>query len=319
MFLYLYKKALHKPGTIMKKTCIVITGPTAVGKTSISIQLAKHYHTSIISADSRQCYKEMNIGVAKPKEEQLREVKHYFINSHSITEDLNAADFEQYALTAASEIFAKNDIAIMVGGTGLYIKAFCQGLDNIPAIDPQIRQQIISDFEKKGLDWLQLEIKEKDPRFFAEGEIQNPQRMMRALEVVLSTGISIREFQQGKKATRDFNILIIELELPKDLLYQQINQRVDDMMKQGLLEEVITLYNKRSLNALQTVGYSELFQYLDKEILLNEAVEFIKRNTRHYAKRQITWFKKFGNSFIFDPRETTMLISAVEQKLQDNV
>ena len=261
----------------------------------------------------------MNIGVAKPSEAQLRDVKHYFINSHSITEDVNAADFEQYALEAVAEIFSKNDIAIMAGGTGLYIKAFCQGLDNIPAIDPQIRQQIISEYEKKGLNWLQKEVKENDHRFFEEGEIQNPQRMMRALEVKLSTGISIREFQQGKKATRNFNIITIDLELPKELLYEQINQRVDDMMKQGLLDEVITLYTKRSLNALQTVGYSELFRFLDKEISLIEAVELIKRNTRHYAKRQITWFKKFGNSFVFDPRESTMLFSAVEQKLQDDL
>jgi len=252
-------------------------------------------------------------------EAQLRDVKHYFINSHSITEDVNAADFEQYALEAVAEIFSKNDIAIMAGGTGLYIKAFCQGLDNIPAIDPQIRQQIISEYEKKGLNWLQKEVKENDHRFFEEGEIQNPQRMMRALEVKLSTGISIREFQQGKKATRNFNIITIDLELPKELLYEQINQRVDDMMKQGLLDEVITLYTKRSLNALQTVGYSELFRFLDKEISLIEAVELIKRNTRHYAKRQITWFKKFCNSFVFDPRESTMLFSAVEQKLQDDL
>jgi tRNA dimethylallyltransferase len=303
----------------MKKTCIIITGPTAVGKTAISILLAKHFNTSIISADSRQCYKEMNIGVAKPSEIQLREVKHYFINSHSITKDISAADFEQYALTSVAEIFTTNDIAIMVGGTGLYIKAFCQGLDNIPSIDPQIRTQIINDYEAKGIEWLQKEIKEKDPRYFADGEIQNPQRMMRALEVKLSTGTSIREFQQGVKAKRDFNIIMIGLELPKELLHQQINQRVDDMMKEGLLEEVESLYDKRSLNALQTVGYSELFRYLDKEISLNEAIELIKRNTRHYAKRQITWFKRSANQQNFDPRNSTSLLNFVEKKLQDNL
>lgn len=300
-----------------KKTCIVITGPTAVGKTSIAIQLALKYNTSIISADSRQCYKEMTIGVAKPAPEQLLQVHHYFINSHSITEEVTAATFEKYALTAAASIFEKKDIAIIVGGTGLYCKAFCEGLDTIPPVDTTLRKEITSKYELHGIDWLQQQIKEKDPLFAEQGEMQNPQRMMRALEVKLSTGISIREYHQGKKAERDFHCIKIGLELPKQLLHQQINQRVEEMMQQGLPEEVKKLYAFRSLNALQTVGYSELFNYLEGKISLAEAASLIKQNTRRYAKRQITWFKKAGIEKFFDPRFPQNIIDYTNERLQN--
>ncbi len=302
-----------------KKTCIVITGPTAVGKTSLAIQLAQKYNTSIISADSRQCYKEMNIGVAKPTEEQLQKVQHYFINSHSITDEVNAGGFEQFALMAAATIFEKNEVAVVVGGTGLYIKAFCEGLDSIPNVHSNIREELVKNYELKGLNWLQQQIEENDPQFFTEGEMKNPQRMMRALEVKLSTGISIREYQQGKKIARHFNCIMIGLELPKELLHQQINQRVEDMIQHGLLEEVKNLYPQRSFNALQTVGYSELFRYLDGEVSLAEAVQLIKKNTRQYAKRQITWFKKAGIEQFFDPRFPQKIFSFVEEKLHGNL
>ncbi|MFM9911385.1 MAG: tRNA (adenosine(37)-N6)-dimethylallyltransferase MiaA [Chitinophagaceae bacterium] len=299
-----------------KKTCILLTGPTAIGKTAVAIQIALHYKTSIISADSRQCYKEMTIGVAKPTPEQLQMVPHYFINSHSITEEVNAAGFEQYALDAVKKIFEKNDIAVMAGGTGLYIKAFCEGLDTIPTIDPAIRNEVTQHYEQKGKQWLQEQIKEKDPLFYEEGEIENPQRLMRALEVKLSTGISIREYQQGKKVERDFRIVKIGLELPKDLLHEQINQRVDQMMQDGLLNEVKTLYTSRSLNALQTVGYNELFSYLDGIGSLEEAVDLIKQHTRQYAKRQITWFKKESIEKMFDPRLISPIIEFIDEKLR---
>lgn len=302
-----------------KKTCIVITGPTAAGKTSLAIQLAQKYNTSIISADSRQCYKEMNIGVAKPTEEQLQKVQHYFINSHSITDEVNAGGFEQFALMAAATIFEKNEVAVVVGGTGLYIKAFCEGLDSIPNVHSNIREELVKNYELKGLNWLQQQIEENDPQFFTEGEMKNPQRMMRALEVKLSTGISIREYQQGKKIARHFNCIMIGLELPKELLHQQINQRVEDMIQHGLLEEVKNLYPQRSFNALQTVGYSELFRYLDGEVSLAEAVQLIKKNTRQYAKRQITWFKKAGIEQFFDPRFPQKIFSFVEEKLHGNL
>jgi len=275
-----------------EKTAIIIAGPTGVGKTSLAIQLALHLQTEIISADSRQCFKELNIGVARPSTEELKKVNHYFIASHSIHDNVNAGTFEQCALQKAGEIFQTHDTVVMVGGTGLYIKAFCDGLDEIPAIDPIIRENIINTYDKNGLEWLQAEIKIKDPEFFKTGEIQNPQRMMRALEVVESTGDSILSFRKSGKIKRDFNITKIGLELSKEELHRNINTRVDKMMGAGLLDEVKQLLPYKNLNALQTVGYAELFYHLDGKISLHDAIELIKQNTRQYAKRQMTWFKK---------------------------
>ena len=274
------------------KTCVIIVGPTAVGKTSFAIELAQHFNTEIISADSRQCYQELNIGVAKPSAEQLQKVKHYFINSHSIHDEVNVKVFEEYALKSVNEIFKNNEVAVMVGGTGLYIKAFCEGLDDIPAVDENIRRKINEQYREQGFEWLSNEIEILDTYFFAKGEMQNPQRMLRALEVKLSTGKSILNFKSGKKAVRDFEIKNILLELPREQLYQNINQRVDQMMEEGLVEEAEKLYPYRHLNALQTVGYKELFDYLDHKISLDKAIEEIKKNTRHFAKRQMTWFKR---------------------------
>ena len=276
----------------MKKTCILIVGPTAVGKTSVAIQVAQHFNTEIISADSRQCFRELNIGVAKPSPEELAAVKHHFINSHSIKNEVNAAVFEQYALEKTGEIFSKSDFAVMAGGTGLYVRSFCSGMDEVPVIKPEIREKIIADFEWEGLEWLQKEVEKTDPLYFAKGEIKNPQRMMRALEVKRSTGRSIIEFQTQQKKQRDFNIIKIGLELPKDELHRNINKRVDAMMQQGLLAEVKKLEPFKKMNALQAVGYRELFGHLAGDLSLEDAVEIIKINTRQYAKRQMTWFKK---------------------------
>jgi len=276
----------------MNKTCIVIAGPTAVGKTSFAIRLAQHFKTQIISADSRQCFKELNIGVAKPSAAQLQEVQHYFIDSHSIHEEVNAAVFEQYALQKVNTIFNDHDIAVMVGGTGLYIKAFCDGIDELPPIDPAIRKNILAGYELYGLSWLQNEVEKNDPVYFAKGEIKNPQRLMRALEVKLSSGNSITSFQTKQKKLRDFNIIKIGLQLPKEQLINNINERVDIMMQEGLLDEVKQLQEYKHLNALQTVGYKELFDHLDGLSSIDAAVERIKINTRQYAKRQLTWFNK---------------------------
>jgi tRNA dimethylallyltransferase len=275
-----------------QKTVIIIAGPTAVGKTAFAIQVAKQFNTEIISADSRQCYKELNIGVARPSPEELNEAKHHFIASHSIHEEVTAAMFEQYALQKAEELFRIHNTIVMVGGTGLYIKAFCEGLDTIPAVPKEIREKIIEEYEQKGLQWLQQEIQQKDPAFYKKGEIQNPQRIMRALEVVEATGQSILEFRKAEKANRSFAIKKTGLELPKEELHERIHKRVDQMMEAGLPEEVKTLIPFKHLNALQTVGYKELFDYLDNKISLETAVEQIKTNTRQYAKRQMTWFKK---------------------------
>jgi tRNA dimethylallyltransferase len=263
-----------------------------VGKTAVAIEVARHFNTAIISADSRQCFKEMTIGVAKPSPEELQQVHHYFINSHSIHDDVNAAVFEQYALQAASEIFQQHDVAVVTGGTGLYIKAFCEGLDDMPPVSPELRQSITEEYEQKGLRWLQQQVQQHDPLYYSTGEIQNPQRLIRALEVIQATGRSIRSFQQGKKATRDFRIIKWALELPKPELHARINARVDMMIQHGLLKEVESLLPFKHLNALQTVGYSELFEYFEGKMPLEQAVDRIKINTRHYAKRQMTWFKK---------------------------
>ena len=274
------------------KTVIIIAGPTAVGKTTIAIELAKHLQTEIISADSRQCYKELRIGVARPSDEQLSAVPHHFIASHSIKEEVNAITFEQYALEKLGKLFRDHDQVVMVGGTGLYIKAFCEGLDDIPEIDEEVRETIISNYEQKGIDWLQQEIRQKDPDFYSNGEIRNPQRLMRALEVVEATGRSILSYRGKEKIKRNFRIVKIALELPREELIRNINSRVENMIKQGLLSEVKNLLPYKSLNALQTVGYTELFEHLEGKISLAEAIERIKINTRQYAKRQMTWFRK---------------------------
>jgi len=230
--------------------------------------------------------------VAKPSPGELAFVLHYFISSHSIHESVNAAVFEQFALEKVNRVFAKRDIAVMVGGTGLYVKTFCEGIDEVPQITPGIRENITAEYELEGLDWLQKKVQQTDPLYFSIGEIQNPQRLMRALEVKLSTGKSILEFQTQKKAHRNFSIIKIGLELPRAELNQRINTRVDVMMQQGLVNEVKELESYQHLNALQTVGYKELFDYFNGKISLTEATEAIKINTRHYAKRQMTWFKK---------------------------
>lgn len=275
-----------------KKRVIIVTGPTASGKTAVAIELAKHFQTEIISADSRQCYKELDIGVARPSPGELQAVNHHFIASHTIHKEITAADFEKYALEKVKEIFEVHDVAIMVGGTGLYIKAFCEGLDEIPGIDPVLRQKIIDEYSSGGIGWLQKEIKEKDPGFYETGEIQNPQRMMRALEVFKATGKSILDYRKGKKAERSFSISKIGLDLTKEELQRNIDKRVDVMMENGLLEEVRSLIPYRELNVLKTVGYSELFDHLDGKLSLEKAIGDIKTHTRQYAKRQLTWFKK---------------------------
>jgi tRNA dimethylallyltransferase len=276
----------------LSKTVYIIVGPTAVGKTALAIQLAKHLQTEIISADARQCYKELNIGVARPSLEELNQVRHHFIASHSIKEIVNAAVFEQYALSVAENLFQTKDHIVMVGGTGLYIKAFCEGLDDIPSIDTSVRAAIIQSYEANGLVWLQTELAKKDPAYWAQAEQENPQRLMRALEVVEGLGKSILTFQSQHKKSRPFNIVTIGLEMDRALLYERINLRVDQMIAAGLEQEVQQLLPDFELNALQTVGYREWLPYFNKEQSAGQVIAAIQQNTRHYAKRQMTWFKK---------------------------
>lgn len=298
------------------KTVIVIAGPTGVGKTDVAIRLAKHFQTEIISADSRQCYKELNIGVARPSVEELKEITHHFIASHSVQEEVNAVVFEAYALKKADELFKKHNVIIMAGGTGLYIKAFCEGMDDIPPINPETRSNIVEQYESRGIGWLQEEIQKKDPEFYQAGEIKNPQRIMRALEVIESTGQSILFFRKGKKAERDFNIIKIALELPKEELHRNINTRVDKMIAAGLEEEVKSVAAFRHLNALQTVGYTEIFDYLDDKISLEQSGELIKKNTRQYAKRQLTWFRRDKEFRWFSPAAKEQIIVFAEKNLK---
>lgn len=278
-----------------------MVGPTAVGKTAFAIRLALEQQTEILSADSRQCYREMNIGVARPSEAELKMVRHHFIASHSIQDEVNAAVFEQYALQSLEEIFRKARTAVVVGGTGLYIKALCEGLDPVPPSDPGLRREIIASYNSLGLSWLQDQVKQLDPQYYASGEIQNPQRLMRALEVVRFTGKSIRTYQLSKPQQRPFRIHKIGLDLPREELYARINQRVDLMMQSGQLEEAEALFNSFDLAhlpvsqwppALRTVGYAELFDYFRGLTSYDKAVDLVKQHTRNYAKRQLTWFRR---------------------------
>jgi tRNA dimethylallyltransferase len=297
------------------KTVIIIAGPTAVGKTAVSLAVAKQLGTEIISADSRQCYNELNIGVARPSAEELAAVPHHFIASHSIKEKVTAAVFEEYALQKVYELLKKFDTVVMTGGTGLYLKAFCEGLDVIPDVPETVHQQVITDYKQNGLDWLQQQVQELDPLFYARGEIQNPQRLMRALEVYRATGRSIEEFKKGRKKVRDFNIIKTALQLSKEVLHRNINMRVDAMITNGLIDEVKSLIPYRQLNALQTVGYKEIFDYLDGTCSKEAAIEAIKKNTRLYAKRQMTWFRKDGEYNWFAPDAETILEFLRSQKL----
>jgi len=290
-----------------EKQCIIVAGPTAIGKTAEAIRLAKLYNTSIISADSRQCYRELRIGVARPTEDELTEVKHYFIANHSITENVSAATFAKEASAYLDEIFEGHDVAIVCGGTGLYIKALVEGLDDIPPIPDEIRAEAIRLYKEKGIDALRNQLLELDPSFAGRGDIDNPQRMMRALEVVLFLGKSIFDFHksvdssqltvnsQPSTINRQQILFTYNIQtLPREVLYERINKRVDKMIEDGLEDEVRSLIAHKDLTALQTVGYKEFFDYFDGKCTREEAIEKIKQHTRNYAKRQITWFKRIA-------------------------
>lgn len=294
-------------------TIILVAGPTAVGKTALAIELAKYFKTVIINVDSRQCYKELNIGVAKPTLDELDEIKHFFVNTYSVHENITAATFETYALACLSEVFKTNQIVIVAGGTGLYIKALCEGLDEVPTVPEEVRQNIIATYEKEGIIWLQHTIAIEDPLFWQDGEIQNPQRLMRALEVKRATGKSIVSYKTGIKKERPFNIIKIGLELPREVLNKRIDERVECMMQNGLLAEVQSLIPFSHLNALQTVGYTELFNHLSGNGSYTQAVDLIKTHTRQYAKRQMTWFKKDSAYQWYAPSQTKEIITYINK------
>lgn len=282
------------------KYLITIIGPTAIGKTSLSIALAQHFDCEIISCDSRQFFQEMTIGTAVPSTEELAAAKHHFIHNKSIFENYTVGDFEKEAIAKLDELFLTNDYVVMVGGSGLYVDAVLKGFDEFPEIDASVREQVTQNYEKLGIEYLQTELQKRDPNYFAVVAKENPQRMMRALEVCIGSGKPYSSFLNQKKNERNFTPIKIGLEAERPIIYDRINQRVDIMINEGLLAEAENLYPHKSLNALQTVGYRELFSYFNGEFTLAFAIEEIKKNTRRFAKRQLTWFKRDEDTKWFD-------------------
>ena len=284
----------------MAKYLITILGPTAIGKTALSINLAKHLNCDIISCDSRQFFKEMQIGTAVPSTEELAAAKHHFIQNKSIFENYTVGDFEKEAIAKLDELFLTNDYVIMVGGSGLYVDAVLKGFDDFPEVSTSVRSAVTSNYEKSGIEYLQTELEKRDPNYFSVVAKENPQRMMRALEVCIGSEKPYSSFLNQKKNTRNFTPILIGLEAERSTIYDRINQRVDIMIIKGLLAEAKKLFPNKDLNALQTVGYRELFRYFEGEISLEFAIEEIKKNTRRFAKRQLTWFKRNEGTKWFD-------------------
>jgi len=296
----------------LKNTLIVILGPTAIGKTSIAIQLAKVLNAEILSADSRQFYKELNIGVAAPSEEELKAVKHHFIGHLKLTDYYNVSKYENDVLGLLTDYFKNKKYAILVGGSGLYIDAVCKGIDELPDPDEQLREKLKADHKEKGIEYLQNKLQELDPDYFQKVDLNNPNRILRALEVCFTTGKTYTSQRNEQIKEREFSILKIGLNRPREELFTIIEDRVDKMIEIGLVNEVQSLTTYRDLNSLNTVGYKEIFKYLEGELSLDKAIEKIKTNTRRYAKRQLTWFKKDEEIKWFHPEETEEIINYIE-------
>lgn len=284
-----------------------------MGKTEVSLQLAEYFKTEIISADSRQVFKELEIGTAKPSAEELSRVPHHFISSHSIEESFDAGAYGREALEHIVTWFKKSDFLILCGGSGLYIKAVLEGFDDMPEIPPGMREQIITEYKSRGIAWLQEEVKKNDPYYFEVVDINNPQRLIRAIELFRASGIMISQLRQKTKREHDFNIIKIGLDLEREELYQRIDARMDAMIEKGLFEEAQRFFTKRGLNALQTVGYKEIFDYLEGKYDREEAIRLLKRNTRRYAKRQLTWFKRDPDMQWFKPDQVVEMIALIEK------
>lgn len=287
----------------MKKKLIVIAGPTAVGKTALSIDLAKFYDCPVISADSRQFFKEMSIGTAKPTPEEMQDVPHYFINNVSIHETYNVGQYEREAIDLIENLFKEHDYLILVGGSGLYINAVLNGVDEFEEIPNEIREKLNSDYKEKGITYLQDELKKRDEVYYNQVDLNNPQRLIRALEVCLHTGKPYSSFRTKAKKERSFSAINLLINTDREKLYERINLRVDKMVQDGLLNEVKELIPFKHLNALNTVGYKELFDYFDNKVSLEQSINLIKQNTRRYAKRQLTWFNNQGDFETFEPND----------------
>lgn len=285
---------------------VVIVGPTGVGKTELSLQLAERLHAPIVSCDSRQIYREIPIGTAAATEEDMRRVPHYFVGCKSVGETYNAGQYERDALALLDELFREHDYVVMVGGSMMYVDAVCKGLDDIPAVPDAIREEIVSHYREAGMEWLQQEVKRLDPKYWEEVDRANPQRLIHCLEVTRHSGVPYSSFRRNASQPRPFEVVKIGLDRPRKELYERINKRVEKMMELGLLDEVKRMLPYRSYNSLNTVGYKELFQYLDGACTLEDAVATIQKNTRHYAKRQLTWFRADGTTHWFNAEEATV-------------
>jgi tRNA dimethylallyltransferase len=290
---------------------IVIVGPTAVGKTSVAIQVAKHFQTEVISADSRQIFKELTIGTAKPDAVELNTVPHHFINSHSIQQEYDAASYGREALVLIHNLFEKHQHLVLCGGSGLYVKAVLEGFDDIPDVPEEIREKLTGNFETFGITWLQEQMQQLDPEHYATVDQQNPHRLMRALEVKIGTGNSIASYRKQNKLQHAFQVVKIGLELPREELYRRIDDRMDKMIADGLFEEARELYIYKHHNALQTVGYQEIFDYIDGKYDREEAIRLLKRNSRRYAKRQLTWFKKDEETIWMNPQDINAILNLI--------
>lgn len=296
------------------KRLLVVVGPTGSGKTDLSIRLALHYGAPILSTDSRQVYRGMPIGTAQPSVDQLQAVEHHFIASHNLTDNLNCGEYEVQALARLEELFADHDWVVAVGGSGLYVRALCEGMDDLPQADEPLRRELEHRLAEEGLGALAEELRELDPEYCRTADLNNPARVMRALEVCLQTHMPYSRQRTGERRPRPFEIVKIGIDLPRDVLYDRINRRVDRMLADGLEAEVRALYPCRELNALKTVGYREFFDYFDGRIGYDEAVELIKRNSRRYAKRQLTWFRRDSEIRWFAPDDDAAIIAYVGSK-----
>lgn len=300
-------------------TLVVVLGPTGVGKSTISIQLANYFNTEIISADSRQFYRELTIGTAVPSAEDLSFIPHHFIQSKSITEYYNVSDYETEALEVIGQLFLKKNPLILTGGSMLYIDTVCKGIDDIPTVDPEIRAEVVEWFEENGLDALRNRLLVIDPEYYQIVDLNNSKRLLHAVEIFQMTGKSYSSFRKNMKKVRPFHILKIGINQDRKILYERINQRVIQMMEAGLLDEAKTVYQHRKLNSLNTVGYKELFSFFDGECSLDEAIDLIQRNTRKYARKQLTWFRRDPEICWFEPEQIQEIISYIENKMKSDV
>ena len=300
--------------TMSTKRLIVIVGPTGSGKTDLSITVAEHFHVPIISTDSRQFYRGIPIGTAQPDAEQLQRVEHHFIASRELTDDFNCGAYEAEALQSLEQLFQKHDVVVAVGGSGLYVKALCEGMDNMPEVTPELRESLAQRLSEEGLEALCEELRERDPEFYEQVDLKNQARVVRALEVCIASGRPYSSFRTGERRKRNFDIIKIGVDMSREELYERIDRRVDIMMEQGLEHEARSVSHLRHLNSLQTVGYREMFDYFDGITTREEAIELIKRNSRRYAKRQLTWFRRDEEIAWFNPKESEKIVEYINQR-----